>query len=101
MVFVGLVSCVPTKKMIYLQGADELAENPQTIAQNYELKIVPDDQLLITVSSKDGELLELFANSQTLGSTGSSTTVQEAIGLRVDREGKIDVPIWVKCRRPD
>lgn len=93
MVFVGLVSCVPTKKMIYLQGADELAENPQTIAQNYELKIVPDDQLLITVSSKDGELLELFANSQTLGGTGSSTTVQEAIGLRVDREGKIDVPI--------
>ena len=57
MVFVGLVSCVPTKKMIYLQGADELAENPQTISQNYELKIVPDDQLLITVSSKDGELL--------------------------------------------
>lgn len=98
MVLVGLVSCVPSKKMIYLQGADELAENPQTIAQNYELKIVPDDQLLITVSSKDGELLELFANSQTLGSSGSSSNVQEAIGLRVDKQGQIDVPILGKMQ---
>lgn len=97
MILVGLVSCVPSKKMIYLQGADELAENPQTIAQNYELKIVPDDQLLITVSSKDGELLELFANSQTLGSSGSSS-IQEAIGLRVDKQGQIDVPILGKMQ---
>lgn len=93
MILVGLVSCVPSKKMIYLQGADELSESPQTIAQNYELKIVPDDQLLITVSSKDEELLELFANSQVLGSSGSSSNIQEAIGLRVDKQGKIEVPI--------
>ena len=68
-ILVGLVSCVPSKKMVYLQGADGLL-SPQTIAQDYELKIVPDDQLLITVSSKDGELLEIFSNSQVLGSTG-------------------------------
>lgn len=92
MILVGLVSCIPSKKMIYMQGAEELENNPQAIAQNYELKIVPDDQLLITVSSKDGELLELFANSQVLGSTGS-TSLQETMGLRVDKEGKIDVPI--------
>lgn len=93
MILVGLVSCVPSKKMIYLQGADELSETPQTIVQNYELKIVPDDQLLITVSSKDEELLELFANSQVLGSSGSSSNIQETIGLRVDKQGKIEVPI--------
>lgn len=92
MVLVGLVSCVPTKKMIYLQGADELENNPQKIAQNYELKIEPDDQLLITLYSKDGELLDIFANSQVLGNSGGST-VQESIGLRVDKNGKIDVPI--------
>ena len=92
MILVGLVSCVPSKKMIYLQGADELSETPQTIAQNYELKIVPDDQLLITVSSKDEELLELFANSQVLGSSESSS-IQETVGLRVDKQGKIEVPI--------
>lgn len=92
MILVGLVSCVPSKKMIYLQGADELSETPQAIAQNYELKIVPDDQLLITVSSKDEELLELFANSQVLGSSESSS-IQETVGLRVDKQGKIEVPI--------
>ncbi len=92
MILVGLVSCVPSKKMIYLQGAEEMSETPQTIAQNYELKIVPDDQLLITVSSKDEELLELFANSQVLGSSESSS-IQETVGLRVDKQGKIEVPI--------
>ncbi len=92
MILAGLVSCTPSKKMIYLQGADELANDPQTIVQNYELKITPDDQLLITVSSKDGELLELFANSEVLGSSGS-TSIQESVGLRVDKEGKIEVPV--------
>ena len=92
-ILVGLVSCVPSKKMVYLQGADGLEQSPQTIAQDYELKIVPDDQLLITVSSKDGELLEIFSNSQVLGSTGASTTIQETVGLRVDKDGKIEVPI--------
>lgn len=92
-ILVGLVSCVPSKKMVYLQGADGLEQSPQTIVQDYELKIVPDDQLLITVSSKDGELLEIFSNSQVLGSTGASTTIQETVGLRVDKDGKIEVPI--------
>lgn len=92
MILAGLVSCTPSKKMIYLQGADELANDPQTIVQNYELEITPDDQLLITVSSKDGELLELFANSEVLGSSGS-TSIQESVGLRVDKEGKIEVPV--------
>ena len=92
-ILVGLVSCVPSKKMVYLHGADGLEQSPQTIAQDYELKIVPDDQLLITVSSKDGELLEIFSNSQVLGSTGASTTIQETVGLRVDKDGKIEVPI--------
>ena len=92
-ILVGLVSCVPSKKMVYLQGADGLEQSPQTIVQDYELKIVPDDQLLITVSSKNGELLEIFSNSQVLGSTGASTTIQETVGLRVDKDGKIEVPI--------
>ena len=81
-ILVGLVSCVPSKKMVYLQGADGLEQSPQTIAQDYELKIVPDDQLL-----------EIFSNSQVLGSTGASTTIQETVGLRVDKDGKIEVPI--------
>ena len=92
-ILLGITSCGSNKQMIYLQGADELVKTPQTIAQDYELKIMPDDQLIITVSSKDGELLEIFGNSQVLGSSGSSSTLQDVIGLRVDKEGMIDVPV--------
>ena len=33
-ILVGLVSCVPSKKMVYLQGAAGLEQSPQTIAQD-------------------------------------------------------------------
>ena len=64
-------SCVSQKKMIYLQGADYLQDNPQQIKENFELKIQSDDQLAISISSKDRELIEPFNNSTLIGS-GSS-----------------------------
>ncbi len=90
---ISAASCVSPKKMVYMQGVEDLENNPQAIAQNYELRIEPDDQLLVTVSSKDGELLELFSNSQILGSSSSSSSLTDAIGLRVDKEGKVQVPV--------
>ena len=68
----GMTSCVSSKKMLYLQGADKLHENPQKIAGVYELRIKPDDQLLITINSKAPELLAPFANSQVLGSNSTN-----------------------------
>ena len=88
----GMTSCVSSKKMLYLQGADKLHENPQKIESNYELRIKPDDQLLITINSKAPELLTPFANSQVLGSS-SSTNIQEATGLLVSQSGKIEIPV--------
>lgn len=88
----GMTSCVSSKKMLYLQGADKLHENPQKIENNYELRIKPDDQLLITINSKAPELLTPFANSQVLGSS-SSTNTQETTGLLVSQSGKIEIPI--------
>lgn len=88
----GMTSCVSSKKMLYLQGADKLNENPQKIEGNYELRIKPDDQLLISISSKSPELLTPFANSQVLGST-STTGTQEMTGLLVDQNGKIEIPV--------
>lgn len=76
----------------YLQGADKLHENPQKIENNYELRIKPDDQLLITINSKAPELLTPFANSQVLGSS-SSTNTQETTGLLVSQSGKIEIPV--------
>ena len=88
----GMTSCVSSKKMLYLQGADKLHENPQKIENNYELRIKPDDQLLITINSKAPELLTPFANSQVLGSS-SSTNTQESTGLLVSQSSKIEIPV--------
>lgn len=80
--------------MIYMQGADSLKTNPQVIEQDYELRIKPDDQLYIMISSKEPELLIPFANTQILGSaSGGSTNMQETTGFQVDKYGKIDIPI--------
>ena len=87
-------SCVSTKKMIYMQGADLLRDNPQEITQDYELCIKADDQLYVIVSSKEPELLAPFANTQILGSTSSGgANMQETQGFRVDKYGKINIPI--------
>ena len=88
-------SCISSKKMIYLQGVDSLTNPAQVIQQDYELRIKPDDQLYIMVSSKAPELLTPFANTQILGSStsGGGTNIQETTGVQVDKNGKIDVPI--------
>lgn len=88
----GMTSCVSSKKMLYLQGADKLHENPQKIAGVYELRIKPDDQLLITINSEAPELLAPFANSQVLGSN-STNIGQETTGLLVSQNGKIEIPV--------
>jgi polysaccharide export outer membrane protein len=93
-----MTSCVSSKKMIYLQGADKLHENPQKIDGNYELRIKPDDQLLISISSKAPELLTPFTNSQVLGSSSSGASTQEMTGLLVDQNGKIEVPVLGKMQ---
>ena len=88
-------SCISSKKMIYLQGVDSLTNPAQVIQQDYELRIKPDDQLYIMVSSKEPQLLTPFANTQILGSStsGGGTNIQETTGVQVDKNGKIDVPI--------
>ena len=88
----GMTSCVSSKKMLYLQGADKLHENPQKIESNYEWRIHPDDPLLMTINSKAPELLTPFANNQVLGSS-SSTNMQETTGLLVGQSGKIEIPV--------
>lgn len=90
----GMSSCVSTRKLIYMQGADQMFRYSRPISQDYELYIQPDDRLYITVSTKDKELLEPFGNNQLLGSAGNYTSnIQQISGLLVDKEGNIQVPI--------
>lgn len=91
-------SCVSQKKMIYLQGADYLQDNPQQIKENFELKIQSDDQLAISISSKDRELIEPFNNNTLIGSgSGMNSQYNSQAGVsyfQVDKDGNIEFPIF-------
>lgn len=96
-------SCISDKKIIYLQGAEKQYALPQEIAQAFELKIQPDDQLAISVSSKDPELIAPFNYNTLIGSgggertTGSGGSVMTNSGVcyfTVDRNGEISFPIF-------
>ena len=60
-------SCVSNKKMIYLQGATQQYAVPQEIKDAFELEVQSDDQLAISVASKDVELLQRFNNNTLIG----------------------------------
>lgn len=92
----GMTSCVSSRKMVYLRGADKLHENPQKVVEDYELRIKPDDQLYVTINSKTPELLEPFANNQILGSTSTGGNSPEMQGILVDKDGNIDLPVLGK-----
>ena len=97
-------SCVSSKKMIYLQGADYLKDNPQAVEQRFELKIQPDDQLAISISSKDKELIEPFNNNTLIGSgntvgMNNQSNMQAGIAyFQVDKDGFIEFPVFGKLK---
>ncbi len=93
-------SCLSDKNIVYLQGASEQYAAPREIEQAFELIIQPDDQLAISISSKNRELIEPF-NTNTLigggavGNYGSQANVQSGVSyFQVDRDGIIDFPIF-------
>lgn len=96
-----LSSCVSNRKMIYLQGASEAYAVPRNLEENFELKIEPDDQLAISITSKDQELLQRFNNNTLIGGGNNSMTGTNTINVtsgvayfQVDKEGNIEFPIF-------
>lgn len=84
-------SCVPTRKIQYLQGSEDMIQNPQPIVQNYELTIKPDDRILVNISSRDEELVAPFANTQSVGTSSSSSTAAQ--GTVVAKDGTVNIPV--------
>lgn len=96
-----MTSCISNKKMIYLQGATQSYAVPQNIEDYFELQVQPDDQLAISVASKDNELLARFNNNTLIGGGNNSqmgtNTVNVSSGVsyfRVNKEGNIEFPIF-------
>lgn len=96
-----MTSCVSDRKMVYLQGANQNYSIPQEIDKEFELKVQPDDQLAISVSSKDQELLQRFNNNTLIGGGNNGTTGTNTVNVtsgvsyfHVDTEGNIEFPIF-------
>ena len=96
-----MTSCVSNKKMIYLQGATQEYALPQEIKDYFELQVQPDDQLAISVASKDAELIQRFNNNTLIGGGNNSTMGTNSINVTsgvsyfyVNKEGNIEFPIF-------
>lgn len=96
-----LSSCISEKKIVYLQGADTLYAVPQQITQAYELEIQPDDELAISVASRDAELIQRFNNTVLIGGgangttgTSNANTTSRVAYFLVDKAGNIEFPIF-------
>lgn len=94
-------SCVSKKKLVYFQGADTVYASAQKIAQQYEMKLKPADQILvkITTSDSDVELLKVFAQDVTMGTFGASSssynqggTLSNSYGYTVTNDGYVILP---------
>ncbi len=101
-----VASCgMNTKTYVYLQGSAETYAVPKEIAESFELKIQPDDELAISVSSKDPELIEPFNNVVLIGggtdpmrgsASSNVATASRAAYFMVGKDGTIDFPIMGK-----
>ena len=96
-----MTSCISNKKMIYLQGAARDYSLPRDINDPFELQVQPDDQLAISVASKDVELIARFNNNTLIGGGNNSQTGTNTINVssgvsyfKVNKDGNIEFPIF-------
>lgn len=95
--FVLCASCAAHKRVNYLQ--DISLDQPEKIAEQYQIRIKPLDKLIIIVNSKDPELAAPFNTSTSLNSltgvpTGYSSTNTNMLQERtVDEDGYLLMPI--------
>lgn len=102
LVALTLTGCVSTQKMYYMQGIDRLPKETLNQLQDYQLRAQPDDQLAISINSRDQELIAPFNSYMLIGtggagsnnSTASTAATQSGVAyFQVNKEGYIHFPI--------
>jgi polysaccharide export outer membrane protein len=95
-----LFSCGSRKDIVYYQNIDSMVTQQNT--NSYEVKIQPDDLLMIIVSAEDPEIAVPFnlatiaiANQSKLEIAGGQQIIQSYL---VDRNGMIDFPVLGKLQ---
>lgn len=95
-----LISCAERKDVVYYQNIDNLATPDK--ANTYEIKIQPDDLLMIIVSADNPEIampFNLTSVSVASGSTANYARTQETMQLYlVNAQGYIDFPVLGKLK---
>ena len=95
-----LFSCASPKDVVYYQGIEGIAGNTQ--AASYEIKIQPDDLLMIIVSAEDPEIampFNLKSVSMVNPSRQDLVRSQETMQLYlVDAVGAIEFPVLGKLK---
>lgn len=102
-----LCGCQAREHFILFQDADDYRD-ARRIASSYSIRIQADDQLAISIASKDKELVEVFNNKTMIGmqqggngmnNYGGGNGGQSTFGntninaFHVDAEGNIDFPL--------
>lgn len=100
----SLTSCVSTKKIVYFQGTDSVYSQAQAIAQQYAMRIKPADNIMVKVTCSEPDLLKVFAQDVTMGSTGTMSSsvgagsINNIYGYTVDNEGYVVLPALGKIK---
>lgn len=103
----SLSGCVAKRNLVLFQDADDYIDSKR-IATTYDIRIQPDDQLAISVSSQDKELIDVFNNTIYIGqnSSGGGMYMQQnygsggtlgnntLFGFHVDKDGCIEFPVF-------
>lgn len=84
------VSCVNPKEVIYIRDAE--TGTTQALTLNYQPTIQKDDQLSVSVSSRQPELIAPFSMNE-MSATGSGSSSTGSRGYLVDVKGDVVLPI--------
>ncbi|MDO4497848.1 MAG: polysaccharide biosynthesis/export family protein [Bacteroidales bacterium] len=96
-----LSGCMAREHFILFQDADDY-QDARRISSTYDIRIQADDQLAISIASKDKELVEVFNNKTFIGSqqgmggsmmSSNSNGNNNLNGFHVDADGNIEFPI--------
>ena len=86
----GLNSCVSSEEVVYLRDAQYGVTAKQL--QSYQTTIQKNDELSITVSSKQPELVAPFTITE-MGDSGTNNSNRQQKGYLVDANGNIVLPV--------
>ncbi|GHT07394.1 sugar transporter [Bacteroidia bacterium] len=90
-----LSGCGSKKDIVYFQGLEELDEEIYSDKTNYTTRILPNDNLFITVSALNPQVAEPY-NVINMSRGNITTTSMEWQGYLVDENGDINFPILGK-----